>query len=558
MKYSNKRSKSKNRRKSKRGGSLKGAKILNANHYGDPVHNKTIKNPKNRVQLKENPIPGRKNTKKHFNIPLQYEIPITKFQKNNKVKYYNDKPNTVKSAPLLTKCSYEPNEDTTKPGLVGTFKIEVDKTMKGGNDVKLTVCSNYNHIQPLDTYLFLIRHLHGNESQKPFLIEMIRKIMHNIKECGRVYHKGIKFEDYDSTKFTYNVHFKYNGDIIINVEYVDENTTKRSRTHSTLHDNNLNGAELNSKLPDNVGKTHIKYEESANPPQVINGHIIYYPKVFIGLEWRLCAEHICREDETTSKLISPENVNYNLEFQLVEPIDPQYGYIKTCLRNIMGEIGLFLQEYFRYTVQITSEYKTKNYQEQDFLRDRLSDLCYDINVDYGRTNRPAIRRNVGRRDHTDYRNNNSADKSKNWKWEMSIPDNLEEHKYKIRPPTNELTEEENQKYNNEYRELERERVERESNERKRIEREIVERKKIKKQPKPPHTRGADVTSLFNDVFAQGKKKPVNDTKVGVQEVEKKTKSGEKKPVNDTKVGVQEVKGYKKPSKYGKKMDQSNK
>lgn len=420
MKYSNKRSKSKNRRKSKRGGSVKGAK----GHY------KTRKNLKDlQYKIYKPPIPGHK-TKRVIKLTKKYlpeQFVLEKILPNN-VKSHSDKSDTVNSGPLLTKCSYEPNEDSSKPRLVGTFKIEVDKTMKGGNGFELTVFPEYNHIQPLRTYYFIIGKLAKDPSTREDLKHHIEDIMRSNTACINLYKiDGTPIEQYDSSKFYYIPKIKQSGDIYIDIKLKGSGGVL---SHLTYH-NDTKKKNLNSSIS-NRGKTHVIANSS---------------DLFVGLEWRLCASYECKP--TTSKAISyeDEKVMYDLEYEIFE--DNDGGLVKTCLRNIAGGMGDFLKNYFINNIRNLTEYHHEVYGEKMYLVNRLSNLCYDITEDYRtKPGRPAIRRKAGRRSHKQYGLARPPDLISNWNW--VVKDIIEKKTVDVRKDTNDLTANEKQELNEMY------------------------------------------------------------------------------------------------------------
>ena len=322
----------------------------------------------------------------------------------------NFKQNVVKSAPLLTKCSFHLNTDSTKKWLIGHFDIALDRTMKGGNpNYLIEVCDNnppseiYNYIienmkrGELQTYLD--GHKHGDmisgiisHWHKDYYDQMNTKLSH-LK--GRYLVKQKVIRDVNGLKIS-------TGDIIVEIIYATESffsdlkKQERTKLQHQIKEGNL--THLKSD-PYAHATTHLNYDppnfkKNKKGTQHVQCEIDYQnaeknKDCILGIEWRLCAQYTCIESD-----FDINKVNFSFEYNIIP---------SNC--NETEETYIF----FKYFIQTLSEYIKMRYdQDSDlrsdsklFLINRISDICHDLKIDHLKGRR-GIRDNIGKKQHNTY------------------------------------------------------------------------------------------------------------------------------------------------------------
>ena len=315
----------------------------------------------NRVRNRTNSLPLLNMTRKNLNL-RRNSLPIN-FKQNVVKPVSSVKKNVVDSAPLLTKCSFRPNTDSTMKGLVGTFKmVVVDKAnMNGGTnsekagpnyyDLKIDIDDGKLKQPPKQTWSRLIHHIASN---KDVFIERLTKRMQKTQDIGTI----------KSNEFVYVSHPNQNG-FFINVYRKDE--YENVIAHVTEFFENGPGHTFEPKK--NTGRHGVSHSKS-------NG----YTDVAV-VSWWLSATTDCILNSTV------KNYKFHLNFDVQninDVIDKNDMY--TYLHRLSLNVSVLIQRIF-----VNNDIRSTDTTLRQEIITILSKMCRNYQYDMDFKTRKGLR-----------------------------------------------------------------------------------------------------------------------------------------------------------------------
>lgn len=334
----------------------------------------------NRVRNRTNSLPNLNMTRKQLKL-RRNSLPIN--FKPAPFLLKSLKQNVAKSAPLLTKCSFHPNTDSTKKGLIGTFAIELDEVMmKGGThsgkadntgyDLFINVDDNIVKTPPIETWNDIIHQIKNNTNKYKDFKYTFTKKMTKATICKHL----SKEPDFDAQDLFYKVVALETG-IFINVMHGD-----KQYAHSSLWKHKGSTFNPNSHDTKDIGVSHSKDDLDSEKDKKLKIYDV------AAIEWWLSASTDCTLTETHK----PE-ILYKLNYRVINtnPIKHNENVYK-CLHKLSVNTAQSLIETF----------DINNLRRDSTLKSTLAKIlltmCFNYRHDMQYKTRKGLRSNLANRD----------------------------------------------------------------------------------------------------------------------------------------------------------------